>query len=170
MADPLPCPEQVILAVEAALAAVPGGLTLDGKPVKVVRTLDHQDLPRIEIHQSGLVSDNGTSWSGVEVWTLTVSFALYVTQPVDPAPADRAAAQEAARRGAAAAGNALRAKLHKALMADPTFGGLVQDLGTDADPPPDLLAVFAADPAAAHVATYTLQFDTAEGDPFTFAD
>ena len=169
MADPaLPCNERLLAAVAAALE----GLTLDGVPVTVERdrtdTVSERDMPRLVVYEGAAECDQ-TFVGGTDVWTMTVEVAGYVR--VAPPPAsDRVAARSAAGLAASTAAARLKAAVHGRLFSPNPSGdlALAETLRPSGQPPPDRLALFAADPARAFTLLVDVEFDTPTGDPTTF--
>lgn len=152
----LPCREQVVQAFKARLVALGVSIATDhGVERDRVDRVEDTDLPRLVIYE-GACSPVGDDATGERAYWL----AMDVEGAVTGADAD----------ACAQALSILRATVEATLLAPDAMVALkIRDLVINEEPPPQRLELNTQGPAKAFVASYHLQFATAESDPFTFS-
>jgi hypothetical protein len=146
------CREQILQAVEAALAGITAiaGITVERERLDPVAS---DALPFLAVYDDG--DTPGENFSGQRDYTLVVTVEGYSagTTVLD----GRQKADE------------LKARVEAALYADVTLGGKALDLRPNAEPSPARMDWEVPADVGSFVAAFEIDFATSETDPFTFA-
>ncbi|MBI4184916.1 MAG: hypothetical protein HY521_13075 [Proteobacteria bacterium] len=148
----VPCRERVVLALQAALegnAGIPGLAVERDRDTPVT----DGDLPRLVIYEGA--ESGAADFTGEDGYALAINIEGYA------GGGDAAAAASAAAT--------LRAEADRAVLADVTLGGTARGVSLAEEPAPVRLGLEAVRPAKGFVRSFTVEYATAEGDPFTFA-